>query len=56
MVLKHFYVGFYVSTVRWLYKIILDLDDSLLERSAASPDLRPLKPEDGGIDILHSWF
>ena len=56
MVLKHFYAGFCASTVHRLYEIVLDLNDSPPERSTASLDPRPLTPEDGGTNILRSWF
>ena len=55
-VLKRFYVDFCISTVHWLYKIVLDLNNSLLERNAADLDLRPLMLKDSGTNILYSWF
>ena len=56
MVLKHFYTDFCVSTIYWLYKIVLDLNNSPLECSTTGLNLRPLKTEDGSTDILYSWF
>jgi len=56
MVLKHFYMGFCTSTVHQLYEIVLDLNNSPPEHSAASLDLRSLMPEDGGTNILYNWF
>ena len=56
IVLKHFYVDFYISTVYWLYKIVPNLNNSRLERSAASLDLRPLKPKNSSTNILRYWF
>ena len=56
MVLKHFYIGFCVNTIHWLYEIVLDLNNSPPKHNAASLDPRPLTPEDGGTNILRSWF
>ena len=56
MVLKYFYTDFCISTVYQFYKIVLNLNDFLLECNAANLDLRPLIFKDGGTNILYNQF
>lgn len=54
LVLKHFYQDLCADSVRRLYSIVPDLDDS--RKQASSPDQKEQTPPDNGTDIIRAWF